>query len=115
MTHVIYDGMCLLCVRVLDIVRRLDLNRHLIFWDANSPTTLRAFPGLTAEDVGSAMYLVKNGNLFRGYHAFRECFRTVPRLSALAFVMSLPIVELVGIWAYAVVAHNRRRLGCRPK
>jgi predicted DCC family thiol-disulfide oxidoreductase YuxK len=111
---VVYDGLCLLCIRSIRVVRALDVRRRLSFHDANDRrAVLESFPMLEAVDLEEAMYAVAGSRVYRGFFAFRRLAWTSPVTWWLAPLLYLPGVALVGERVYAAVAGNRSRMGCR--
>jgi predicted DCC family thiol-disulfide oxidoreductase YuxK len=112
---VVYDGLCLFCIRSLKVVRALDLRRRLELHDANARAdVLSRFPQLADADLDDAMYVVDGrGRVYRGFYAFRRIARAVPPLWPLLPLAYVPGVPVLGERVYASVARNRSRLGCR--
>jgi predicted DCC family thiol-disulfide oxidoreductase YuxK len=113
--NIVYDGLCLFCLRSLGIVRALDIHGVLEFQDANDrQTVLRRFPQLADVDLDDAMYAVDDqGRVYSGFYAFRRIARTSPLQWPLYAALHFPGMSIVGERVYALVARNRRRLGCR--
>ncbi len=112
---VVYDGLCLFCLRSLRVVRALDVRHALEFHDANDrDAVLARFPSLAEAELDDAMYAVDgSGRVYRGFYAFRRIARTTPLEWWLLPLLYFPGVNRVGERAYGLVARNRSRLGCR--
>lgn len=112
---VVYDGLCLLCRRSIRVVRALDVLGRVSIHDANDRTAvLAAFPALEGRDLDDAMYALDDrGRVHRGFYAFRRLAWALPPLWVLVPLLYVPGVSAVGERAYAYVARNRSRLGCR--
>jgi predicted DCC family thiol-disulfide oxidoreductase YuxK len=112
---VVYDGLCTFCIRSLRVARALDVRNKLEFYDANErQQVLAAFPSLTSVDLDAAMYAVDNrGRVYAGFYAFRRIAWTTPLAWWLLPVLYFPGVSVVGVKAYALIAENRNRMGCR--
>ena len=112
---VVYDGLCLFCIRSLRVVRALDVRHTLRFLDSNDRRgVLAELPMLADADLDDAMYVVDDrGRSYRGFHAFRRIARTSPLLWPFVPLLYLPGVAPLGERVYALVARNRRHLGCR--
>jgi predicted DCC family thiol-disulfide oxidoreductase YuxK len=112
---VIYDGLCLFCLRSLRVVRALDVRRALEFHDANDrEAVLGRYPALAGVDLDAAMYAVDaRGRVYQGFYAFRRIAWTTPFEWWLLPLLYLPGVSFVGERVYGLVARNRPRLGCR--
>ena len=112
--RVLYDGRCAFCIRALRIVRALDVTGRIRLYDAHDTRTLEAFPGLANADLDEAMYTVSaQGDVDRGFFAFRRLVAAAPLMWPLVPVFRFPGAALIGPRVYAWVARNRRRLGCR--
>lgn len=113
--EVVFDGLCLLCLRTVRVLRVLDPGRRLAFHDANErDRVLERFPGLRGADLDDAMWTVDAaGRAHRGYFAFRRIARALPLLWPLVPLLHLPGMSALGERVYDAVARNRSRIGCR--
>jgi predicted DCC family thiol-disulfide oxidoreductase YuxK len=111
----VYDGLCLFCIRSLRVVDALDIRNALEFYDANDrAVVLLRFPQLATFDLDAAMYVVdQRGRVYAGFYAFRRIAWTSPLVWWLLPVLYFPGVSLAGTRLYALIAGNRTRLGCR--
>ena len=112
---VVYDGLCLLCIRSIRVLRAADVRKRLMFHDANDRESVFAtFPMLRDADLDDAMYAVdERGRVYRGFFAFRRLAWATPFGWLLLPVLYLPGAGRVGQRAYEYVARNRTRVGCR--
>jgi predicted DCC family thiol-disulfide oxidoreductase YuxK len=112
---VVYDGLCLFCIRSLRALQRFDSGGVLVLHDANDRTAvLERFPALRTADLDDAMYVVDGeGCVHRGFFAFRRIVEALPALRVVVPLLHAPGVPALGTHVYAWVARNRRRLGCR--
>lgn len=107
-----YDGLCLLCRRAMRFLERLDRTGVIELHDSNAfAGSVPAF--LRSADLDSAMYAWDGQRLYRGYDAFAAAFSRLPKWSVVGRVMRMQPVRMAGLPVYALVARNRRRLGCR--
>jgi predicted DCC family thiol-disulfide oxidoreductase YuxK len=113
--HVVYDGLCLLCIRSLRVVQAIDRNHVLELHDSNDrERVVERFPQLRGADLDDAMYAVDgDGRTYRGFYAFRRIFRALPLAWWTLPLLYLPGMGLVGERVYELVARNRSRIGCR--
>ena len=111
----VYDGLCLFCLRSLRLVRALDVRHALECHDANDrDAVLARYPALAGVDLDAAMYAVDDrGRVYQGFYAFRRIAWTTPLAWPLLLLLYFPGVSLVGARVYALIARNRSRLGCR--
>ena len=96
-------------------MRALDVRHALRFLDANDREAVIAeLPQLATADLDDAMYLVDGrGRVYRGFHAFRRIAQTTPLLWLFLPLLHAPGMDFLGERVYALVARNRRRLGCQ--
>ena len=109
--EVFYDGDCPLCVREIEMLRRLDRGRgRILFTDI-------AAPGFSPEEVGlsySALMerihaRLPDGRLIEGVEVFRRLYGAVG-LGWLLAPTRLPGLRGLSDWAYEKFARNRLRL-----
>lgn len=114
-TNVVYDGLCLFCIRSLRVVRALDVRKALRFYDANDRAAVLAeLPELRGVDLDAEMFVVDaKRRVYGGYFAFRRIARTTPFGWVLLPLLYFPGVAWAGSRVYAHVARNRSRFGCR--
>jgi predicted DCC family thiol-disulfide oxidoreductase YuxK len=112
---VIYDGLCLFCIRSLSVLRALDRRGKLEFHDANERARVVArFPVLDGVDLDAAMYAVDTrGRAYAGFYAFRRIARELPPAWPLLPLLHFPGMGFVGSRVYGLIARSRSRLGCR--
>lgn len=112
---VVYDGLCVFCLRSLRLLRVLDFRGRLVLHDANErAAVLVRFPQLAGADLDEAMYVVDaSGRAYRGFYAFRRIARALPLLWPLVPLAYLPGAGFAGERVYALIARNRSQLGCR--
>ena len=111
---VVYDGDCAFCTRSLRVLQRLDRRRVMRLYDFHDSKVIASrFPMLAGADFDQAMFAVRSdGAVFRGFFAFKELLKRIPRAWPLLLLCYLPGASRIGPRAYAWVARNRRRLGC---
>jgi predicted DCC family thiol-disulfide oxidoreductase YuxK len=111
---IVYDGQCGFCVRALAHVRRMARRDVFRLHDANDREAVRnRFPALAGADTDEAMFAVApDGEVFRGFFAFRRMLWASPWLYPLLILFYAPGAALLGPRIYAWVARHRRNLGC---
>jgi predicted DCC family thiol-disulfide oxidoreductase YuxK len=111
--HLIYDGNCDFCVKVLRLFAALDVRHRLVFHDARRQSTVLArFPQLRGADLDDAMFAVRGDVVSRGFYAFRQLIWQSPFTWALVPVFYAPGVSLLGRRVYRWIASRRHTLGC---
>ena len=112
--NIIYDGRCGFCIRSLRIVRALDLFHSFRFHDSHEPDTFQRFRELSAANVDDAMYAIVEGEpIYEGFFAFRRLIWNSPLMWILISIFYFPGAGFFGPRAYAWVARNRTKFGCR--
>jgi predicted DCC family thiol-disulfide oxidoreductase YuxK len=111
---VVYDGRCGFCARSLRLCRRLARRPVFRLHDANDRAAIDArFPTLAGADMDEAMFVVTlDGEVFRGFFAFRRMMWASPWLYPALLLFYAPGASWLGPRIYAWVARHRRSLGC---
>lgn len=111
---IVFDGDCAFCTKSLRRLRRLDRHGVMHLYDSHDPALIATrFPMLAAADFDQAMFAVTaDGQVFRGYFAFKALVRTLPAAWPLTLLFMIPGANFAGPRVYAWVARNRRRMGC---
>ena len=115
---VIYDGLCPLCIRSMTILDALDFRHRLAYLDLEAdPSRLAALaPGVSAGEARAAMRVVApDGQVYRGFFAFRELARILPPLWPFVPLLYLPFAATIGPRVYGLVARHRTRQVCRAE
>lgn len=109
---VLYDGQCPLCIRSMVVLDYLDWGRRLGFDDLHRDPLGDAARPAPAEARHAMHVLDEQGELSRGYYAFRTLARAIPVLWLVLPLMYLPPIEWVGVRVYDRVAAARQRVAC---
>jgi len=111
---VVYDGLCRFCARSLAALERLAGRPLWRLHDANDYEAIGStFPMLADADTDRAMFVVTpQGQVFRGFFAYRRMMWESPRLYPFLALLYAPGAALIGPRIYAWVARNRRHFGC---
>ena len=114
MIDIVYDAQCGFCVRALDRFRRMARRNAFRLHDANDrDAVLARFPMLAGADTDLAMFAVtEEGEIFRGFFAFRRMLWSGPRLAPMLALFYAPGAGILGPRIYAWIARRRRGLGC---
>jgi predicted DCC family thiol-disulfide oxidoreductase YuxK len=106
----LYDGECPLCVREVNLLRRIDRRGKLALEDIAAPDFDASRYGSTFEQLmGSIHGVLPDGRLITGMEVFRRAYAAVG-LGALVAPTAWPVLEPVFDRAYAWFAKNRLRL-----
>lgn len=116
MLDIVYDGRCAFCLRALRLCRWLARRDVFRLHDANEGDAVRArFPILGGADTEAAMFVItEQGEVFRGFFAFRRMMWASPWLFPHLLLFYAPGASLVGPRTYAWVARHRQSYGCAP-
>ena len=110
----IFDGACGFCQRMVEDLSRRDTAGRLAFVPLSDPSVAARWPALDPAALSNAMHLVlPDGRVLAGADALPEILRRLPRWRRVAWIFSLPGALPFARRAYALVARNRHRLGCR--
>jgi predicted DCC family thiol-disulfide oxidoreductase YuxK/uncharacterized membrane protein YphA (DoxX/SURF4 family) len=115
---VVYDGLCPLCIRSMTILDAFDLRHRLAYLDleADGGRLAALVPGVSAGEARAAMRVVApDGQVYRGFFAFRELARILPPLWPFVPLLYLPFAATIGPRVYELVARHRTRQVCRAE
>ena len=111
--HLVYDGDCAFCTRSLRVLQAFDTRHALQLHDARSRSRVLAqFPILADADLDEAMFAVQGERSWRGFFAFRQAIWQSRWTWPLLPLFYAPGATWLGPRIYALVARNRRSLGC---
>ncbi|MCY3560812.1 MAG: DCC1-like thiol-disulfide oxidoreductase family protein [bacterium] len=107
----VYDGDCAFCGRCADWIRaRLTADVAVVPAERADLAAL----GLTAQQAAEAAWWIDVGGRRRGHRAIAAALGACEGVWArLGRVLAWPGISLLAAGVYALVARNRRRLGCR--
>ena len=126
---VIYDGHCVLCGRLVRLLRAWDRTRQqLEIVPSQLPGVPARFPWIAPERYDASMQLVAHngripsgqmpsgqmpsGRTWEGAAAVEQLLRVLPGGGALRWVFAVPGGRALADRLYRWVARNRRQLGC---
>jgi predicted DCC family thiol-disulfide oxidoreductase YuxK len=111
--HLIYDGNCGFCVKVMRLFAAIDIRHRLVFHDARRRSSVLAqFPPLRDADLDDAMFAVQGEAVWRGFFAFRQLIWHSPISWLLIPLFYAPGASYVGPRLYRWIASKRHKLGC---
>ena len=113
--EVFYDGDCPLCLREINILRRKDSKKRLVFTDISGADFDASALGLTQEVLMARIHgRDASGEIVEGVEVFRRLYDAVG-FGWLVSVSRWPVVaQCLGL-GYTVFARNRLRLTGRCK
>jgi predicted DCC family thiol-disulfide oxidoreductase YuxK len=108
--EVFYDGDCPLCVREIDMLRRLDRKDRIVFSDISLPGFDARVTGLSHEELmASIRGRMPDGSIVEGVEVFRQLYGSVG-LKPLIPLSRLPGIRHGLDAGYKLFARNRLRL-----
>lgn len=109
--EVYYDGLCPLCRREVDLLRRLDRRGHIRFTDIAAPSFSAASLGLDQGQLMARIHgrVLGSGELIEGVEVFRRLYQAVG-FGPLVALSRWPGVSWALERAYAWFAQNRLRI-----
>lgn len=115
--EVFYDGECPLCVREINLLRRLDARRKIQFTDIAGPTFDPAPLGVSQSVLMARIHgRLASGELVEGVEVFRQLYAAVG-FGPLVALTRLPGISQCLDLAYGWFARNRLRITgrCSPE
>jgi predicted DCC family thiol-disulfide oxidoreductase YuxK len=110
---VVYDGMCKVCTRLAEALRRWDRDLLLEIVSSQTPGVMARFPWIPKEAFGEALQLVAlDGTTWSGAAAIERLLDVLPRGQWVSWVFRIPFVRVLADRLYRWFARNRYRLGC---
>jgi len=107
--EVFYDGGCLVCLREVRVLRRLDRQGRIQFTDIDAVGFQAPMPGPALDDLMARIHArTSDGNWVEGVEVFRRLYTAVG-LGPLACVSRWPGIAQALDWGYAIFARNRTR------
>lgn len=113
---VLYDGVCGLCNRVVQLLLRFDRAGHLRFAPLESPLgreMLVPFSSSPTEPEGIILIadaLTPNQRIYRRSDAVAEALRRVPGSWSVLAAMLRLVPRFLREWSYGLIARSRYRL-----
>lgn len=109
---VVYDGTCVVCQRIVSVLRRWDRGMLEIV-PYQAPAVQARFPWIPAHAYEESLQLVgPGGETWQGAAAIEEVLKVLPRGRLIAWIFRLPLVRPIAERLYRWFARNRYRLGC---
>ncbi len=109
--EVYYDGLCPLCRREIELLRRLDRRGHIRFTDIAAASFSAGSLGLDQAQLMARIHgrVLTSGELIEGVEVFRRLYQAVG-LGPLVALSRWPGISWGLDWAYRWFAENRLRL-----
>jgi len=109
----VYDGMCRVCNRLANVLRRWDARREIEIVPSQATGVTARFPWIPARAFSEAIQLVgPGGATWQGAAAIEELLAILPRGRWVAWMFHIPFVRILADRLYRWFARNRYHLGC---
>lgn len=110
---VVYDGMCKVCTRLANVLRKWDRNHTLDIVSSQTPGVMARFPWIPPQAFAEALQMVAtDGTTWSGAAAIERLLDVLPRGRLISWVFKIPFVRPIADKLYRWFARNRYRLGC---
>lgn len=110
---VVYDGVCKVCTRSANLLRRWDTRGEIEVVPLQNTSVYVRFPWIPAEAYAEAMQLVgPGGQTWQGAQAIQQLLKILPMGGALGWAFHLPFFGRLFDRFYRWFARNRYRFGC---
>lgn len=113
--HIIYDGLCPLCLRTVTIVNYLDLRSKLKFinFEDEWQKVEKLNEQVKKDEAKHSMHLISpEGKVYKGFYAFRKLSGLLPLLWLFVPLIYFPFVNNLGNYIYKKVSAKRRDIVC---
>ena len=108
--EVFYDGECPLCIREINMLKRLDKGLRIKFSDiANAEFNMSEIDASWSDLMNSIHGRLPNGRLIKGVEVFRRLYSAVG-FGALVKISRLPLITNLLDLSYKIFAKNRLAL-----
>jgi predicted DCC family thiol-disulfide oxidoreductase YuxK len=109
--QILYDGHCHICIRTIRVLKFFDLFNRLECLDFRllnlAEYNHRHQLALTIEDLDREMYVIRQGQPYVGYRAYRLLSLALPAFWPLVPLLFFPGITWMGERVYAYIARNR--------
>jgi predicted DCC family thiol-disulfide oxidoreductase YuxK len=109
----VFDGMCRMCSRLAEVLRRWDKRSNIEVVASQSPGVMARFPWIPVAAYAQAIQLVgPGGETWQGAAAIERLLGVLPRGRWISWVFHVPFVRALADRLYRWVARNRYHMGC---
>jgi len=109
----VYDGMCKVCTRLANVLRKWDRGRELEVVASQAPGVMARFPWIPARAYAEALQLIgPGGRTWQGAAAIEQLLNILPKGRIAALLFKIPFARRIADRVYKWFARNRYRLGC---
>ena len=109
----VYDGMCRVCNRVVNGLRKWDRRHQIEFLPFQGPGVMARFPWISPSAFADSIQLVDAlGATWQGAAAIEQLAGVLPRGKLITWIFRIPFARAIADKFYRWFARNRYRLGC---
>lgn len=111
---VVYDGMCKVCTRLANVLRKWDRKHTLEVVSSQSPGVMARFPWIPPRAFAEALQMVAtaDGTTWSGAAAIEHLLDVLPKGRLISWLFKIPFARRLADKFYRWFARNRYRLGC---
>lgn len=107
----LFDGDCAICTTTMHFIWARDLVGRVECVDLRDEAVAARFPAFSVEAVRAQLHAVdRDGRVFVGIDAVRECGRRLPKYWTVAWILGVPGIRFVAQQVYVLIAKNRMLL-----
>jgi predicted DCC family thiol-disulfide oxidoreductase YuxK len=109
----VYDGMCKVCTRLSNALKRWDRDQQIEVVPSQAPGVMARFPWIPARAYVDALQLVgPHGETWQGAAAIEKLLEILPKGKLVGWIFKIPYVRALADRFYRWFARNRYKLGC---
>jgi predicted DCC family thiol-disulfide oxidoreductase YuxK len=109
----VYDGMCKVCTRLANALRKWDRHHAIEVVSSQAPGVVARFPWIPAHAYAEALQLIgPSGRTWQGAAAIEQLLNILPKGKLVGWLFAIPFVRVLADRFYRWFARNRYRLGC---
>ncbi len=110
MIRVFFDGKCLFCIKVKQLVEKVDVEKRISFFDLWKNKSLLKKNGIGEEAKKEIHLITDSGQIFKGYFAIKHILLNVSLLHYIGNVVNTFVPDRLGMYIYSFVARNRLKI-----
>jgi predicted DCC family thiol-disulfide oxidoreductase YuxK len=109
----VYDGMCRVCNRLANVLRRWDRAHEIEVVPSQASGVMARFPWIPTRAFSEGIQLIgPGGETWQGAAAIEQLLDILPRGGWIAWIFKIPYVRVLADKFYRWFARNRYHLGC---
>ena len=110
---VVYDGMCRVCTRLANVLRKWDREHKLEIVSSQTPGIMARYPWIPPGAFAEALQMIaRDGTTWSGAASIEQLLDVLPKGKLISWLFSIPFARRLADKFYRWFARNRYRLGC---